>query len=150
MKVAVPSQHVSIGADCSRIAANSSASKFHPVHIEEPGERTPFGAQSMSELGAPQQHQAPDYQRPLVHVNPPRGPYSTQRRAGASAEKPSLDPFRHRRPQQTLPISLYHAAPSRAPPPPPTGLEAGAGLQESLQRPSVRHPGRQLRTDPVA
>lgn len=132
MKVAIPSQHVSIRADCSY------ASKFPPDHVEEPGERTPSGAQSMSEFGAPQQHQAPDYQRPLVHVNPPRGPYSTQKATSASAEKPSLDPFRHRRPQQTLPISLYHTAPSRAPPPPPTGLEAGAGLQESLQRPSVR------------
>lgn len=91
----------------------------------------------MSELGAPQQHQASDYQRPLFNVIPPRGRHSTERGASASAEEPSLDLFRHRRPQQALPISLYHAAPSRVPPPPPTRLEAGAGLQESFQQPSV-------------
>lgn len=138
MKVAIPSQQVSIGADPLRIAYSSHASELRPARMEEAGKRTPFGSQFMSEHGAAQQHQAPDMQRPLVHVNLPQSRYSTQRGAKTFAEKPSLDPFRHRRPQQTLPTSFYHAAPSRAPPPPPTGVEAGARFQESPQRTSVR------------
>ncbi|KAL8685439.1 MAG: hypothetical protein Q9224_005817, partial [Gallowayella concinna] len=138
MKVATPSQQVPAGADPLGNAYKPHASPIVPARMEPAVRSSAVLTQSMPRHGPFLHDRNSNVEYSIGHINVPQSRYSTQRVSSTVTETPSLDPFRHRRPQRKAPIPPVDAGPSRPPPPPSTQPDAGTPTNGPPQGTTVK------------
>ncbi|KAL8790784.1 MAG: hypothetical protein Q9213_000408 [Squamulea squamosa] len=138
MEVVSPSQQVHLEADPLGAAYKTHTIGSMPAPIKFAGKRAKPGSLSMAHTDSAQQPPNPDFERPFNHTDAQKSQCSAQRGTIVGADKPLLDPFRHRQSQQPLQSVPGYASPSRPPLAPSGGSEVGIGIKGSPPRTPVR------------